>query len=535
MKRKVVLNGVLVGGLLIAPLIALMYLVYRTIGLPFPPFDLFNWVSRLLPGPVITFGIDSMISLMLFLGLDVSASAKVAEQLMAVNLFFVLGLVGGGLFFAVVSLRQVKLDMFAGMLTMLLFGSPIIAISVAMGTTRLHLVWALLWLALVFVVWGWALGWAYRKLYAVSAIEPNEEAAEVQRLNRRQFLMVVGGAAATITVAGTGLAELLSRGEDGSLTGHDGVSPSGVSFPNANDPVVPVPGTRPEYTPLKDHYKVFIELEPTVIDGDTWHLPITGMVDNPLMLSIDQIRENYPKREQFVTLRCISGRVGTTLISTTLWSGASLQQVLADAGVKEGARYLIVTSGDGFHETIDLELVNNDERIMLCYDWDGNPLPVDHGFPLRVWIPDLYGMKQPKWITGIEVTDEYREGYWVERNWDEVAQVKTTSVIDVVAVNALIENGNQPLVPIGGRAYSGDRGISAVEVRVDGGEWQSAQLRSPLSETTWVIWRYEWPFEAGDHTFEVRCYEGDGLLQITEENDARPSGATGIQSVEEEL
>ncbi len=535
MKRKVLLNGVLVGGLLIAPLIALMYLMYRTVGLPFPPFDLFNWVSRLLPGPVITFGIDSMISLLLFLGLDVSASAKVAEQLMAINLFFVLGLVGGALYFLVVSLRQVKLDLFAGMLTVLLFGSPIIAISIAMGSSSVHRVWALLWLAVVFIVWGAALGIAYRRLFPVSAIEPNDKAVEVERINRRQFLLVMGGAAATITVVGTGLAELLSRTGDSSPTGHDVESPSGVSFPNASDPVVPVPGARPEYTPLKDHYKVFIELEPTVIDGDTWHLPITGMVDNPQMLTLEQLRQNYTKHDQFVTIRCISGRVGTTLIGTTLWSGVSLQDVLADAGVQEDARYLVVTSGDGFHETIDLELVNSDERIMLCYDWDGYPLPVDHGFPLRVWIPDLYGMKQPKWITGIEVTDEYREGYWVQRNWDEVAQVKTTSVIDAVAANALIEMGDQTLVPIGGHAYSGDRGISAVEVRVDGGEWTEAQLRTPLSETTWVLWRYEWPFEPGDHTFEVRCYEGDGTFQVTEERDARPSGATGVHMVEQEL
>jgi DMSO/TMAO reductase YedYZ molybdopterin-dependent catalytic subunit len=172
---------------------------------------------------------------------------------------------------------------------------------------------------------------------------------------------------------------------------------------------------------------------------------------------------------------------------------------------------------------------------MLCYAWDGHELPIDHGYPLRIWIPDRYGMKQPKWITGIEVTDEYKEGYWVERNWDEVARVKTTSVIDTVAANAIIEDGDQELVPVGGIAFSGARGISKVEVRVDGGPWQEAKLRSPLSETTWVIWRYDWPFEEGEHTFEVRCAEGDGTPQIEEESDNRPSGATGIHSYEATL
>jgi DMSO/TMAO reductase YedYZ molybdopterin-dependent catalytic subunit len=265
-----------------------------------------------------------------------------------------------------------------------------------------------------------------------------------------------------------------------------------------------------------------------VIDSTTWKLPITGLVDNPLMLTLEDLRKNYLPRHQHVTLSCISGRVGTSLIGTTMWTGASLQQILAEASVRSKARYLNIVSADGFHEGVDLDLIASDERIMLCYAWDGTPLSVDHGSPLRIWLPDRYGMKQPKWITGIEVTDEYQQGYWVERNWDEIAQVKTTSVIDTVAVDAIIENGSQRLVPIGGIAFSGDRGISKVEVRVNGGSWEAAQLRAPLSETTWVIWRYEWPFEAGAHTFEVRCAEGDGTPQIEDERSSRPSGATGI-------
>jgi hypothetical protein len=116
-----------------------------------------------------------------------------------------------------------------------------------------------------------------------------------------------------------------------------------------------------------------------------------------------------------------------------------------------------------------------------------------------------------------------------------VAQVKTTSVIDTVAVDAIIESGDQKLVPVGGMALAGARGISKVEVRVDGGLWQEAQLRSPLSETTWVIWRYEWPFEVGEHTVEVRCTEGNGTPQIEETRKNRPSGATGIHSREATL
>ena len=133
------------------------------------------------------------------------------------------------------------------------------------------------------------------------------------------------------------------------------------------------------------------------------------------------------------------------------------------------------------------------------------------------------------------MTDTYTEGYWVERNWDETAQIRTTSVIDTVAVDHIVEKEGQQYIPVGGIAFAGDRGISKVEVRVDGGAWEQAQLRSPLSETTWVIWRYEWPFQTGDHTFEVRCYTAEGELQVEESTESRPDGATGIHSVEETI
>jgi DMSO/TMAO reductase YedYZ molybdopterin-dependent catalytic subunit len=305
----------------------------------------------------------------------------------------------------------------------------------------------------------------------------------------------------------------------------------GTQLPNADAAVMPAPGTRPELTPLEDHYKVFLEAEPTFIEEADWILPVTGLIASPIMLTLDDIRNNYERQSQYVTLNCISGRVGTALIGTAKWSGVSAQEFLADLGLAEEAEYLYITSGDGFYESVALDLINNDPRIMFCYDWNDEPLPKDHGFPLRIWLPDRYGMKQPKWITGIEVTDEYREGYWVERNWSELAQVKTTSVVDTVALDAVHEENGQQLVPVGGIAYAGDRQISKVEVRVDGGEWQEAQLREPLSETTWVLWRYEWPFTAGEHTFEVRCAEGDGTPQIEEQRKNRPDGATGIDSL----
>ncbi|MDA1227885.1 MAG: molybdopterin-dependent oxidoreductase, partial [Chloroflexi bacterium] len=352
----------------------------------------------------------------------------------------------------------------------------------------------------------------------------------------RQFLIRMGATTATITVLGGGLGALLAQSERRQRNEAIAASieksklTAGQIVMDPSNPVIPAPGTRLEYTPVEDHYQVFLRTEPTLIDIATWSLPITGLVDNPLLLTIEDIRNNYESRDQFVTLSCISGRIGTDLISTTQWTGVPLQDVLADAQLQSEARYLVISSGDGFYETVDLDLIASDDRIMLCHAWDGRPIPFDHGFPLRIWLPDRYGMKQPKWITSMEVTADYREGYWVERGWDEVAQMKATSVIDTVAVESVFERDNQQLVPIGGIAFAGARGISRVEIRVDGGPWQEAQLRSPLSETTWVIWRYDWPYQAGDHEFEVRCAEGDGFPQIEKEQGNRPSGATGIHS-----
>lgn len=541
MKKYAIGTGALVGLLLAAPLTGVMYLAQQLASLPFLPFELFDWIGRVLPGDLVTFGIDLMIDSMLMMQINVADTAKQAEQAMAIGIFLVTATVFAALYLALIRARRGTPDLLSGLIAGALLGLPAIGIDIAIGPSTLHPILRVLWIAALFALWGAVLSRVARRL-ASAEVQPAAEERSVERIGRRQFLITLGASSATITVVGAGVGALLASSERRRLEqeledsmAHLAEGSSDTFFPNANDPVTPAPGTRPEYTPVAEHYKVFIRTEPTVLDGASWRLPVIGMVDNPLMLGLNELRDNFPSRDQFVTLSCISGRIGTTLISTTMWTGVSLQDLLAEAQVQEGARYLYISSGDGFYETVDLELINSDERIMLCYAWDGNQLPVDHGFPLRIWIPDRYGMKQPKWITSIEVTDEYREGYWVERNWDEVAQVKATSVIDTVAVDAVDESDQQRRVPIGGIAFSGARGISQVELRIDGGAWQAAELRSPLSETTWVIWRYQWPFAEGEHTFEVRCAEADGTPQIEQASEARPSGATGVHQEQVEL
>ena len=530
--------GALAGGLLTAPLVGLFYLIDKLAGLPFVPFALFDWIARVLPGPVVTFGIDLMIDGLRLVGLSVAAAAKTGEQTGAILLFFLIGVGGGGLFFGIAKARSIELRITPGLVAGALFGLPMVAVSLPMGQSTVNPIITSLVLMVLFLTWGSALVPVYHRMAPNKPVPPapEEEVRSVATINRRQFLIRLGATTATITVLSGGLGAILAQNErrqlDQAVAGSMDMTemPKRPPFPNADDPVVPAPGTRPEYTEVKDHYQVYLRTEPTVIDIATWSLPITGLVDNPLTLSLDDIQHNYEPRDQYVTLSCISGRIGTTLISTTWWTGVSLQKILAEVRPRPEARYLIITSGDGFYETVDLDLIASDERIMLCYAWDGEPIPFDHGFPLRIWLPDKYGMKQPKWITGIEVTSEYQPGYWVERSWDEVAQVKATSVIDTIAVDDIIEKDNRKLIPVGGIAFAGARGISKVEVRVDGGTWEEAQLRAPLSETTWVIWRYDWPFQEGEHTFEVRCAEADGTPQIEEKQGNRPSGATGIHS-----
>lgn len=537
MKRSEIGSGALAGTIVTAPLIGILYLANKLVGLPFVPYDLFDWAVRILPGPVVTFGLDLVIDSMRLVGMSVANSAKTAEQGIAILQFYVIGVVVSTLFSSLVGRWRTRPDRSTGLVFGVLVGLPMIAVTIGIGGSDVDPVPTGLWLLAMFSIWGGAIQAFSLRLQAhkTPSETPTGQIRTTEGVSRRQFIVRVGVAAATITVVSGGLGSLLAGAARRELEAeladtqvHRSEGNGGSLFPNANDPIMPAPGTRPEYTPLKDHYKVFLRTQTTVIDGATWTLPILGRAANPMSLTLDDIRNNYQPREQYITLSCISGRVGTDLISTTQWTGASLQEILATVRPESDARYLHIRSGDGFYETVDLDLIASDERIMLSYAWDGNPIPIDHGFPLRIWIPDRYGMKQPKWITDMMLSEEYKEGYWVERGWDEVAQVKATSVIDTIAGHAAYESGGQMLVPVGGIAFAGARGISKVEVRVDGGPWREARLRAPLSETTWVIWRYDWPFEEGRHTFEVRCAEGDGTPQIEEEQDNRPSGASGI-------
>lgn len=527
--------GAIIGAFLTAPLIAIFYLGDAIAGLPFIPLDTFDWLARALPGGLITFGIDTMSGIIIGIGLgdDLSSVAKTVEISIGLFTFFMIGVVASATFFFIINRQRITNGTALGMILGIIIGVPLLFISNLVNVTATaDPTLSLLWGLVVFIGWGAAIGWLYQDLRQMSV--KDESIAKAELIGRRQFLIRVGGATATLTIIGAGLGALFrSRVVEEALPVNflpttDG---SGNTLPNSvPGNLEPAPGTRPEYTPLERHYRIDISSRPPVIDAETWRLKISGFVENSVELSLEQLMNDFEPVSYFVTLSCISNRIAGSLISTTKWTGVPMQQIIDLVKPSPSATAMRITSADGFDEYLMLDLVARDERIMLAYAWDDQPLKEKHGFPLRIWIPDRYGMKQPKWITEIEFVDAWAEGYWVRRGWSKEAIVRTTSVIDTVASDSVYEAEGQWVVPIGGIAYAGARGISKVQVRVNGGEWQDAQLRAPLSETTWVIWRYDWPFEEGSHQFEVRCQEGDGTPQIEAINPNRPDGATGIHS-----
>jgi DMSO/TMAO reductase YedYZ molybdopterin-dependent catalytic subunit len=531
------LTGALAGALLTAPLLAIIYLGQRLAGLPFLPADFFNPVRDFTPGGIVIFTIQRMVDAIIALNLGrVDEVAKTVETLMASGLVLIIGIVSGIIFFRIFNTLERSMLRTAGIIGGLVVGVPMALISLQFGLTNTidpRIIGAI-WLIALFVVWGVAHAWVYEKLTQPAA---QNSAASAQALNRRQFLITVGAASATFTVVGAGLGALLRRTDvtptETALAGAE-ASGEAAALPNADDPVQPAPGTRPEVTPLADHYRIDISLIPPTIAEATWVLPFTsklgGSDERLAEFTLDELKA-YEAREDYITMSCISNRLAGDLISTIKWTGVSLQRVLQDVEVPEGATHLRITAADGFDETVALDVVNGDERVMLAYYWEDQPLTSEHGFPIRIHIPDHFGMKQPKWITGIEFLSADQDGYWVRRGWDKEARVRATSVIDTIATDMMVVDGDQSLIPIGGIAWAGARGISAVEIRIDEGDWQPTQLRAPISDRTWTIWRYDWAFTQGDHTFEVRCIEADGTPQIEESRGVQPSGATGIHSM----
>ena len=523
MKKPGYFAGALTGLLLTVPIIAVFYFGLKIFGLPFAPFDVFDLVSGLLPGPIITFSIERMVAIIRGLNLgETAVVAKAAEMTMGVIIFLVAGIVAGLIIQAVMRVLKGSYVLWAAIIAAI-FAIPIMIITLMRNkTSSISPIIIAIWIFALFIAWGITFGLVYRRSPA-----SGRQIAAVNT-QRRWFLGKLAGSVAVVSIAAAGSGFLFRKRKPEIV---DLPWSATHPLPNADAVVQPAPGTRPEFTAVKNHYRIDINLMPPHVDINNWRLQIKGLVNNPHEYTIDEIRA-MPSMSQFVTLECISNPVAGDLISTQRWTGTSMKKFLDEIGVRPEATHLNIISVDGFHETVSLDEIKGDDRVMLTYDWDGLPLPVSHGFPLRIYIPNHYGMKQPKWIESMEAVVRSEDGYWVVRGWDRLAKVKATSVIDTIAADSQIAGPDGGmLVPVGGIAYSGARGISRVELQIDGGDWREAELRTPLSDTTWVIWRYNYPYEKGEHTFTVRCYEADGTPQIEAEAPPHPSGATGYHMV----
>jgi len=564
MRRPSLALGALLGGLTSLPVMALWYLGEQLAGLPFAPFDVFDWLARTLPGDVITLGIDVIVRAVGVLNLGpTSTAAKAIEQLMGLGL-----VLGGGVVLGIVVAWALRAISWAGWqlgaLAGLAASVPLIAIEIGLGAGGGSAL-ALLWVALTTAGWGAILG---SLLDIQEVLQVTEEADS----GRRAALFKIAGGSAAIALGAWGLGRAVGTQQSATGAGQPlanlattpeasptPVPPSATPQPSATpapaaaaaaatptakpptatpplptptatatmrDRVEPAAGTRLELTPNEDFYRIDINTRPVVIDGDSWVLEVDGLFDNPRPLTLEDLVA-YPPVTQAITLSCISNRVAGDLIGTSNWTGARLRDVLKDLGLRPEAKELFVEGADGFYESVAMEDLM-DPRTLLVYGMNGETLPVKHGFPLRIYIPNRYGMKQPKWITRIEAIDEEGPGYWVERGWSAEARPQIVSVIDTVAVDQAVDG----MIPVGGIAWAGDRGIQRVELQVDDGEWVEATLRTPpLSTLTWVQWRYDWPMVSGRHTFRVRATDGTRTLQTAEEHGTRPDGATGYHQM----
>jgi DMSO/TMAO reductase YedYZ molybdopterin-dependent catalytic subunit len=291
-----------------------------------------------------------------------------------------------------------------------------------------------------------------------------------------------------------------------------------------NDPFS-TPGMQAPITPLDAFYVVSKNFTDPTVDGDDWTLTIEGLVERPMTLSYTdiQLRE---ATEFTSTLECISNKIGGSFISNGVWTGFPLAELLDEAGLKPGVVDIELEAADGYIESIPLaEALAPD--TMLVHTINGEPLNDKHGFPLRLIVPGIFGMKNVKWITAIRAVDIDVQGYWQERGWSDIATVVTMSRIDIPRDGYQAQLGET--VTIGGVAFSGDREISKVEVSLDGGlTWRDALLDERISALSWRLWVYQHETtEPGVVLVAVRATDGTGELQTPEPRGSLPDGATG--------
>ena len=369
--------------------------------------------------------------------------------------------------------------------------------------------------------------WALQTLWRLDA---GAQEAEPGGVERRRLLIGgagVAAAAATSAALGKGI---------GSSAGSAAEARSRVTVPTVARPVVvpagarlPVPGVTPFVVPNRDFYRIDTALVVPQVDPAGWRLRVHGLVDREVTISWADLVAR-PMRQALVTLTCVSNEVGGQLAGNAVWTGWPIRELLALAGPRPGADMVLSTSVDGFTAGTPLTALTDERNALLAVAMNGEPLPVEHGFPVRMVVPGLYGyVSATKWVVDLKVTrfsDD--QGYWTPRGWSPMGPIKTASRIDVPRSGAQVRAGR---VAVAGVAWAQHRGIDAVEVRVDDGPWQKARLAAEPSIDAWRQWLLEWDAPRGNHTLTVRATDGQGHVQTRQEAPPEPNGATGWHTV----
>ncbi len=357
-----------------------------------------------------------------------------------------------------------------------------------------------------------------------------EARASTPRLDRRAFLfsgVVAAGAAAISGLAGQ---YLLRRSQASAAR-----AAVRIPVPASPAPARPsgvqlrVPGVSPFVTANDRFYRIDTALITPAVNSVGWRLNVHGMVDHPLSLDYDQLLAR-PLIERDVTLTCVSNEVGGHLVSNARWIGAPLKDLLEEAGVRPGADQIVSRSEDGFTAGTPTALAMDGRDAMLAVAMNGEPLPLAHGFPVRMIVPGLYGyVSATKWLVDIELsTFASFDAYWIRRGWAQQGPIKTESRIDTPADGATVRAGE---MAVAGIAWAQHRGIGGVEVRADGGPWEPAELAAQDTVDTWRQWVFRWPATAGQHTLQVRATDGTGVVQTGVPAPPPPSGATGWHEI----
>ncbi|MDQ7810500.1 molybdopterin-dependent oxidoreductase [Amycolatopsis sp. A133] len=349
--------------------------------------------------------------------------------------------------------------------------------------------------------------------------------------SRRKFLRAGVGVA-----AGSGLAAVVGQVAGTSSNAEDSRAAVGPLVPARTVPPLPADadfaklGSPPFITPNADFYRIDTALVVPQVRTEDWSLKIHGMVDREVTFSYADIR-NRPLVERRVTLTCVSNEVGGPLISNAAWIGVDLADLLAEAGVQPGAEQMFATSVDGWTCGTPANVALDPARgAMLAIGMNGEPLPVEHGFPARIVIPGLYGyVSATKWVESLEFTRwDARQAYWLGRGWAEQAPIKTESRIDTPNGFAGVTAGK---VRLAGTVWAQHTGIAKVEVRLDQGPWFPATLSAEVSKDTWRMWWIELDVPKGTHQASVRATDSGGYTQTENRADPVPDGATGWHSV----